>query len=312
MKKLSKSFRSGTKLSILSKLLVKQFLEQIKLFGLATVILAAFSTNPVNLNAQELKQSIENASKIYVVPITGKYYYVTECVPNEPDESLPVYVPDSEYEIGDTIRIEMSPYYANVKIFGIIPNEVIDNINKTILENCKQRFGDDKVMLWPEGQFMIEKWGEMIYDEKGVDCDFYVMPDLTILSQFTNLENATGVNQTPNLVALNYKGESISCAIILDCTIHTLKIGLFQKVKPGKPGKKIVSATRMYMFFKSSVGGRSLVERIPIGYDNEEEMLKKIHEIMPGICLKSTDLFEVNTKDFVDKFFDEIDEKLAK
>lgn len=77
----------------------------------------------------------------------------------------------TDFAVGDTGRVRKDL----VIIVGVIPEDVINDYDATMLAKLREVLGD-KVQSWPEGQFMLEKMDMMgnLYDFKNSDADMYI------------------------------------------------------------------------------------------------------------------------------------------
>ena len=192
-----------------------------KAYTLITFLIL-IGTLPIIVQAQSLYEKLNGASVIYVAPLVDFDYYALQVFKTE---SKGLYTHDKSYEIGDYVDHATDPDIS-FEIIGRLPDERLAEINELMIKQLRQNYGDDKVKDWPE-ELKNKRTG--LWDQKNIDCEYYIIfqriESLSpVLVEYVNAFSADP-DIRPKIV-----GGSDMFAIIL-----------YEKVKPGKKGKAIVT-----------------------------------------------------------------------
>lgn len=201
--------------------------------------------------SQSLKERIDKAEVIYVAPLKFHTHYALKLAGGGEKGA---YSYSSEYEVGDKLDDATNPAIA-YEIVNIFPQDKMDAINEQFLARCKEQFGEDKVKLWPE-EIRNKTMGT--WDQKKIESDFYII-----------LKRAA--KQTP-VKLTTFQGNTPSMANRIVGSSDAITLTIFEKVKAGKKGKKMVRV------IKKSFSG---MEPNFIEYTGDEysDAAKKLSEI---------------------------------
>lgn len=221
--------------------------------------------------AQEIKAKTDKAATIYVAPLQFYKYYGIKTQVLQTGEKFPgrEYSYTKTYEVGEKVKNINDVY----DIVGEIPDADIEAINANLLARCKEFFGEDKVKLWPEE--VKNKSGN--YDQKSIDCEFYVILSRVAWSSPVKLKTFVFNERDKDYKMLG--------------DLETIKITLFEKTKTGKKGKKALS-TKKGVFYQ--------VDPVVYHYTGEDDQSKAAAEF---ISTKANKALSDKVNELLDEFF---------
>jgi len=170
--------------------------------------------------SQSLSEKIAAADVIYVAPLQFYKYYGLK---RGGGGDVP-YSYNGEFAIGDKVGVtDPSIYY---QIVGEVPKDLLKTVSENMLSQLQEKWGADKVKTWPED--VKNKMG--LYDEKDIDCKLYITMQRTLWKEPIGLVRLSSSNPD---VHHAIKGRT-----------DDIKLTIFEKVKSGKKGKKVVRITK--------------------------------------------------------------------
>ena len=178
-------------------------------------------TQTITVQAQTLDEKINKAGVIYVAPLVDFDYYALQIFKTT---SKGLYSHDTNYEIGDYVDHATDPEIS-FEIVGRLSEERLAEINELMINQLRNKFGDDKVKSWPED--MKSKRTRSL-DHKNIDCKYYIV--------FKRIESTSPV--LVNYVDAFSTNPDIKPKIAGGSDMFT--INLYEKVKSGKKGKVII------------------------------------------------------------------------
>ena len=171
--------------------------------------------------AQTLSEKITKAEKIYVAPIQFYKYYAIKVGPNLWTKP---YSFNGEFAPGDIVSV--TDPNISWEIVGEVPSQLLDDVYANFLKQLQDKWGADKVEAWPED--LMNKMGA--FNEKDIDCSFYVMMERVAWQEPLRLTKLSSANpDVPSVI----KGGT-----------ENITITIFEKVKAGKKGKKAVKVMK--------------------------------------------------------------------
>ena len=179
--------------------------------------------------AQGLKDKTAKAATIYVAPLQFYKYYGIKTQVLQTGEKFAGrdYSYGNTYEVGEKVKNINDVY----DIVGEVPDEVLEVVNAALLARCKEYFGADKIKAWPDDV----KKGSGDYDQKAIDSDFYIILSRAAWTSPVKLKTFVFNEQDKDYKMLG--------------DLENIKITIYEKVKAGKKGKKVLSENKG-VFFK--------------------------------------------------------------
>jgi len=244
-----------------------------KLIPFAAAVLMLMFAGSATL-AQALKAKTDKAATIYVAPLQFYKYYGIKTQVLQTGEKFPGrdYSYTKTYEVGEKVK-KINDVY---DIVGEVPDADLEAINANLLARCKEFFGEDKVKVWPDDV----KKGAGDYDQKAIDCEFYVI--LSRISWSGPVALKTFVfNEDDKEYKMMGDGE-------------TIKITIYEKTKAGKKGKKALSSNKG-VFYQ--------IDPLVYHYTGEDDQSKAAAEF---ISTKANKALADKVNELLDEFFAEI------
>lgn len=218
----------------------------------AVLLLLSFTLTSLPVSAKKdevsLKDRIENAGKIYFIPLVYEPCFATLKVKpptitspgtrrNDPQTAL-----GALRSPGGIAMDRSSDYTVETEVAD---KEVFENFNKKVLKELQARFGEKVSQVSDEFATVKKSYANKqykVYDYKAMDCDFYIE------ARLGNAYDKRGVTYTVS--GPDYTKRST----LITPGFFYLELTLYEKVKKNKKGKKVIYAS------SSIIGKHSIVK----------------------------------------------------